>query len=50
MIVIFYLYCICVFFFFVSMYCNENVDLFDGEDDEFLLFDIEVGIDDDEEN
>ena len=38
------------FFFPVSMYCNENGDLSDGEDDELLPLDIEVGTDDDEEN
>ena len=50
MIVIPYLRCTCVSFFPVSMYCNENADLSDGEDDELLPLDIEVGTDDDEEN
>lgn len=36
-----------LFFIFGSTYYNENVDLLGGEDDEFLLIDIEVGIDDD---
>lgn len=40
------------FFFFssVSMYYNENADLSDGEDDEFLPLDTEVGSDYDQEN
>lgn len=42
--------CICVSFFFVSMHYNENADLSDGEDDELLPLDTEVGTDDDQEN
>ena len=50
MIVILSLHCTCVSSFPVSMYCNENADLSDGEDDELLPLDIEVGTDDDEQN
>ena len=37
-------------FFPVGIHYNKNADLSDGEDDELLLLDTEVGTDDDQEN
>ena len=49
MIVVPSLHCIFVSFF-VSVHYNENADLSDGEDDELLPLDTEVGTVDDQEN